>query len=119
MASKSGYKFARQLHILIVILITGSFLYLSMAALAGEPDEAEGMRENPVEREQWFLHGRKYQGKVAPQLLEKAQQQRDTLRHQRFLRAQVRTAATAAASAPTPVWTELRTSPDEIGHNRR
>src|SRR3954464_12251003 len=109
MTSKSGYTFARRFHVLIIALITACLLTLS--AFAGEPDQAEGKRENPVEREQWFLKGRKYQGKVAPQLLEKAQQQRDTLRHQALRRAQVRTAATAAATAPTPVWTELGPAP--------
>jgi hypothetical protein len=109
MLSKSGYTFAPRFHVLVLALLTASLL--SLTAFAGEPDEAEGKRENPVEREQWFLHGRKYQGKVAPQLLEKAQQQRDTLRHQAILRAQVRTAATPAAGATTPVWTELGPAP--------
>src|SRR3954470_13690739 len=109
MTSKSGYTFARRFHVLIIALITACLLTLS--ALAGEPDEAEGKRENPVEREQWFLHGRTYQGKVAPQMLERAQQQRDTLRHQALQRAQVRTAATAGAGVSTPVWTELGPAP--------
>ena len=65
----------------------------------------------PIEREQWFLHGRRYQGQVAPQLLEKAQQQRDTLRHQALLRAQVRTAVTPSSGTPTPVWTPLGPAP--------
>jgi hypothetical protein len=108
MASKSGCPFTR-FYVLVFALVT--VLLLSLNSFAGEPDEAEGKRENPAEREQWFLHGRLYQGKVAPQLLEKAQQQRDTLRHQAILREQVRTAATAAAGTPTPVWTELGPAP--------
>src|SRR4051812_27622497 len=109
MALKSGSTSARRFRVLILLALTAFLIALN--AFAGEPEEAEGKRENPVEREQWFLHGRTYQGKVAPQMLERAQQQRDTLRHQALQRAQVRTAATAGAGTATPVWTELGPAP--------
>jgi hypothetical protein len=109
MALKSGSTSARRFRVLILLALTAFLIALN--AFAGEPEEAEGKRENPVEREQWFLHGRTYQGKVAPQMLERAQQQRDTLRHQALQRAQVRTAATAGAGVSTPVWTELGPAP--------
>jgi hypothetical protein len=108
MASKSGSSFARRFRVLIFPILTAILL---STASAGEPDEQEGKRENPVEREQWFLKGRTYHGKVAPQMLERAQQQRETMRRQAYLRLQARTAGTAAAPAPSPIWTELGPAP--------
>ncbi len=83
----------------------------TFAAFAGEPkDEDGGKRDNPIEREQWFLHGRTFQGHPASALLQKAQQQRDKLRAETLRRNQVRNAAAAAPPAPA-IWTELGPSP--------
>lgn len=81
-------------------------------ALWGQPDQdADRDGDHPQEREQWFLHGRSVGGRPATELLRKAQQQRDGLRLQNLLRRQVRTAATAGALTPTPVWTEVGPAP--------
>lgn len=106
MASKSGSAFARRFLIFPVLLAL-----VASTAFAGEPQEQEGKRENPVEREQWFQRGRTYQGKVAPQMLERAQQQRETLRRKAFMQAQARTAATSALTLQTSGWTELGPAP--------
>ncbi len=90
-----------------------AFVLVSFSTLGASAKDPEGEadRDHPIEREAWFLKGRQYQGKVAPQLLQRAQQQRDTLRHQAIFRAQVRSAVTLSSGTSTAAWTELGPAP--------
>ncbi|HEX4489470.1 MAG TPA: hypothetical protein VH088_24565, partial [Terriglobales bacterium] len=90
------------------------------AALTGVADSdadrgEEADREHPREREAWFLKGRTYQGKPAPQMLIRAQQQREVLRRQAFQARQLRQAARAIKPeifiGAIPVWNALGPSP--------
>ena len=78
-------------------------------------DREERDRENPREREAWFMKGRLYKGHAAPRLLMRAQQQRDRLRRQSARAREVRNADRAVGLAKTDttpqVWTELGPSP--------
>jgi len=80
----------------------------------GDRDE-EGDRENPRGREQWFLQGRLHNGRPAPRLLIRAQQQRDVLRQQAFHARQLKDAVQAlrpqTTGGTTPGWKELGPSP--------
>lgn len=77
--------------------------------------EGDGDRENPRGREQWFLQGRLYKGRPAPQLLMKAQRQRDVLRRQAYQARMLREAARAwqpkLGGTGTQGWSELGPSP--------
>ena len=77
--------------------------------------DAGGDRENPKAREEWFLRGRQVNGRPAPQLLMKAQQQRDVLRSRAIKARQMRAAARVlnplATGTTTPGWMELGPSP--------
>jgi hypothetical protein len=49
--------------LLLVAMLTG-------IAFAGDPDQdADGDRDHPTEREQWFLHGRSVEGRPGMALL--------------------------------------------------
>ncbi|HWR15266.1 MAG TPA: hypothetical protein VN577_10575 [Terriglobales bacterium] len=88
-------------------------LFVSLVSFAAEPDKEraeKAERDNPRERESWFLRGRTFKGRPAPQLLKQAHQQRDTLRYQAIRRAQVRTAA-VASPLPSPIWSPLGPAP--------
>src|SRR5947209_2932693 len=134
-------KFARAARVSAVFLVTLLFL-ISLSAFAeqepakeghaprtktaqkaervaaspqGEEDEI-GDREHPREREEWFMRGRRFQGRPAPQLLVRAQQQRDQLRREAYKARQLKAAARVlrpqVQSATTnPVWSELGPSP--------
>lgn len=104
--------FARSSGIFFLTIFLASTL--SSPAFASEPVDADGKRESPVQREQWFLRGRTYRGKVAPQMLERAQQQRDVLRRKALFHAQMRSALTTngtGTSSSLAVWTPLGPSP--------
>ncbi|HET9697641.1 MAG TPA: NEW3 domain-containing protein [Terriglobales bacterium] len=106
MPSKCRSLFSRIAALLLLLTLAASFVH------AGDADQdVDADRDHPAEREQWFLHGRSVKGRPAPELLERAKQQRDRLRLQNLLRRQVRTAATPAAGMATPVWTELGPAP--------
>src|SRR3954454_21912791 len=95
----------------ISLLLIAFVSLVAFAYAAPQETEQRERREYPQEREQWFLRGRTVNGKPAPQLLQRAQQQRETMRKEAVKRAQVRTAATAGSGTPAPVWTPLGPAP--------
>jgi hypothetical protein len=87
-------------------------------AIASRQAEANaGDRENPRQREQWFLRGRQYKGRPAPQLLMRAEEQRNRLRMHAFRARQMKDAlgtglqTRTAGSAISVRWTELGPAP--------
>lgn len=77
--------------------------------------DEDGDRENPVGREQWFMRGRTSQGQPAPQLLIRAQRQREQLRLRNFQARQLKAADRAlkpnVSSNASFGWMELGPSP--------
>lgn len=68
-------------------------------------------RDHRIEREQWFLRGRTYQGRSAAQLLQRAQRQRNTLRQQTAKQAVSRLFEEGLSITSVPLWRPVGPSP--------
>src|SRR4051794_39831258 len=89
-----------------------TLILLSLSLLTLPLQPVAQVRGNAVAREQWFLKGRQHQGRVAPDLLRKAQQQRRMLSRSSQAKKVMSLASREASSAATAAgWTPLGPAP--------
>lgn len=103
-------------------LVVALLLFVAAASFAvdprkGDPEGEGAVPENPHAREQWFLRGRRTAtGKSPAEMLQRAYQQRETMRKAQLQRQQTRQASGSAATASSlgvlsSTWTSLGPAP--------
>jgi hypothetical protein len=108
--SPARVAFGIRLVILVFFLVVFSFSALGQGTkIRAESEIAETDRDQPRQREQWFMHGRRIPGESAAALRYRAHGQKMQLRAEQS--ARINTAITAATTTAIGIWTPLGPAP--------